>query len=226
MMHVTVDDRPLATVVSMSAWTIVLAAGAGQRFGGTKQFERLGDRRLVDWAVDAARAASDGVIVVVPHGHRWDGAAVDAAVAGGATHGASVLAGLTAVPPTVAVAVVGTAAHPLASPALHRAVIEAVETGADAATPAVASADALKRVADDRVIASIDKTDLRIVQAPSAFRADLLREVLARPDRAPEELELIERAGGRVVTVPGEASNIHVATPDDLALVRRIVGHP
>ncbi|NMD25458.1 MAG: NTP transferase domain-containing protein, partial [Actinobacteria bacterium] len=49
-----------------TVWTIVVAGGSGQRFGGPKQYERLGDRRVLDWSVAAARAASDGVVVVVP----------------------------------------------------------------------------------------------------------------------------------------------------------------
>ena len=202
----------------------MLAAGSGTRFGGPKQFERLGDRRLVDWPVATAAGVSDGVVVVLPPDHRWTGADVDAAVTGGATHGDSVRAGLTAVPDSAAVVLVATAVHPLASVELYRAVTAAVVDGADAATPVVSSPDAIKRVADDgTVTGSVDKTDLRIVQAPSAFRATVLRQVLAQGPPAPEELELIERTGGTVVTVPGEVTNIHVATPDDLALAHRLL---
>ena len=54
-------------------WTVVVAAGSGARFGGPKQFEELGGRRVLDWAVDAAGTASDGVVVVLPpdRARRW-----------------------------------------------------------------------------------------------------------------------------------------------------------
>ncbi|MGI9600551.1 MAG: IspD/TarI family cytidylyltransferase [Acidimicrobiales bacterium] len=207
----------------MSVWTIVLAAGSGDRFGGQKQFERLGDRRLVDWPIHTAAEVSAGVVVVVPPGHGWSGPTVSASVDGGATHGDSVRAGLTRVDPAAEIVLVATAVHPLASVSLYRAVIEAVRRGADAAAPVVASADAIKRVHDNRIAESLDKTELRIVQAPSAFRASMLRQALDELPDAPEELELIERAGGLVATVPGEPGNIHVATVDDLRLAERLL---
>ena len=44
---------------------IVLAAGEGTRFGGTKQLEILRGKPLVQYAIDAASAAGVGEIVVV-----------------------------------------------------------------------------------------------------------------------------------------------------------------
>jgi molybdenum cofactor cytidylyltransferase len=44
---------------------LVLAAGEGTRFGGTKQLEILRGRPLVQYAIDAASAAGVGEIVVV-----------------------------------------------------------------------------------------------------------------------------------------------------------------
>jgi molybdenum cofactor cytidylyltransferase len=44
---------------------LVLAAGEGTRFGGTKQLEILRGKPLVQYAVDAASAAGIGEIVVV-----------------------------------------------------------------------------------------------------------------------------------------------------------------
>jgi molybdenum cofactor cytidylyltransferase len=47
---------------------IVLAAGEGKRFGGTKQIERLRGKPLVQYAVDAAAEAGiEDVVVVVGH---------------------------------------------------------------------------------------------------------------------------------------------------------------
>ncbi|MDP9419969.1 MAG: 2-C-methyl-D-erythritol 4-phosphate cytidylyltransferase, partial [Actinomycetota bacterium] len=83
----------------MSVWSIVVAAGQGSRFGGPKQYEVLAGRRMLDWAVAAARSVSDGVVVVVdPQRLGSPEPLTDAVVAGGATRSASVRAGLAAVP--------------------------------------------------------------------------------------------------------------------------------
>src|SRR5688572_27256026 len=126
----------------MPIWTIVVAAGSGSRFGRAKQYERLGDRRVLDWALAAASAVSEGVVLVVPPdsaGRREAG--VDAVVPGGDTRSASVRAGLAAVPGECDVVLVHDAARPLASVALFEAVIAAVQAGADAAVPGMAVAN-------------------------------------------------------------------------------------
>ena len=207
---------------AVSTWCLVLAAGAGERFGGPKQFAPLGRRRVVDKVVASAIRCSDGVVVLVPAGHRWDGADVDRVVTGGAEHRDSVRNGLAALPDDVDLVVVAPASHPLASDSLHRAVIAAVTAGVDAAAPVLASADAIKRIDGDVITGSVDKTDLVIVQAPSAFRRSSLAAALDG-GAAPEELELIERWGGRVVTVAGEATNIHIASPADLAMAEAVL---
>jgi 2-C-methyl-D-erythritol 4-phosphate cytidylyltransferase len=69
--------------VAVSVWTIVVAAGSGTRFGGLKQFEKLGDWRVVDWSIGTAFGLSDGVVVVVP------AEALASPAAGGAAHPAA-----------------------------------------------------------------------------------------------------------------------------------------
>ncbi|MEO5722910.1 MAG: 2-C-methyl-D-erythritol 4-phosphate cytidylyltransferase, partial [Ilumatobacteraceae bacterium] len=97
-----------------SVWTIVVAGGSGQRFGGAKQYELIGGRRMLDVAVGVARSASDGVVVVVPPAD----AIREAAVSGGTTRSASVRAGLAAVPRTATVICVHDAARPFATDSL------------------------------------------------------------------------------------------------------------
>jgi molybdenum cofactor cytidylyltransferase len=56
---------------------VVLAAGTGSRFGGTKQLERVGGKPLAQHAVDALVAAGVGELLVVT-GH--DAPAIEAAL--------------------------------------------------------------------------------------------------------------------------------------------------
>ena len=79
-------------------WAVVVAAGGGERFGAPKQFAMLGGRPLLAWAVDAARPAVDGIVLVLPPDRTGAAYGADAVVAGGETRAASVRAGLRAVP--------------------------------------------------------------------------------------------------------------------------------
>ena len=199
-------------------WTIVVAGGSGRRFGAAKQFAPLAGRRVVDVACDTAARAGDGVVVVLPPdaiGEWSTGTAT--AVAGGSTRSESVRAGLAAVPDHAAVICVHDAARPLATTALFRRVIAAVSAGADGAVPAVPVADTIKIVgADDVVRSTPDRATLVAVQTPQAFRADALRTAHASGDEGTDDASLVERRGGRVVTVEGEAANRKITTPADL----------
>jgi 2-C-methyl-D-erythritol 4-phosphate cytidylyltransferase len=203
----------------VQTWAIVVAGGSGARFGGPKQFHALGDARLVDHAVEAAIRAADGVVVVLPAGTAWDGPAVDAAVPGGATRSASVRAGLAAIPPSADIVIVHDAARPLASDALFASVIGAVRDGADGAVPALPVPDTIKRVAQDRVVETVSRDELVAVQTPQAFRATVLRHAHAGGADAPDDAALVEAAGGSVVVVRGEATNVKITAPGDVAIV-------
>jgi 2-C-methyl-D-erythritol 4-phosphate cytidylyltransferase len=203
----------------VETWTIVVAAGSGARFGAPKQFERVGDDRLVDIAVGTAQRRSDRVVIVLPAGTEWDGPPVAAAVTGGATRADSVRAGLAAVPDTADVVVVHDAARPLATEALFDAVIGAVRDGADGAVPGLLVADTIKRVDGERVVETVPREELVAVQTPQAFRAGALRAAHRDGADGTDDAALVERDGGKVVVVPGDPANVKVTGPDDLALV-------
>ncbi len=211
------DDVPEAV------WTIVVAGGSGQRFGKPKQFEELGGRRVLDWAVAAASDASDGVVLVLP------AANVDRSnpleVAGGATRSESVRNGLAAVPENATVVCVHDAARPFASSRVFAAVIGAVAGGADAAVPGVPVVDTIKVVAaDGTVMSTPDRSTLVAVQTPQAFRAASLRAAHAAGAEGTDDAALVERLGGKVVVVPGEPRNRKITEPNDLAWARSEVG--
>jgi 2-C-methyl-D-erythritol 4-phosphate cytidylyltransferase len=203
-------------------WVIVVAAGSGARFGAPKQYEPLGDRRVLDWSLDVARSAADGVVLVVPEDHDTP-EEVDVVVTGGDTRSASVRAGLAAVPDDAAVVVVHDAARPAASPELFDAVIEAVLAGADGALPGLAVVDTVKRVQDGHVVETLDRTELVTVQTPQAFRAAALRAAHAGGGDATDDGALVEAAGGRVVVVPGDPRNVKVTSPADLTRLQEVL---
>jgi 2-C-methyl-D-erythritol 4-phosphate cytidylyltransferase len=207
----------------MSVWGIVAAGGRGARFGSPKQFELLGESRLVDRAVNAALATCDRVVLVVPRDITWDGPAVTTTVTGGVTRSDSVRAGLTCIPAEADVIVVHDAARPLASRDLFAAVVAAVRRGADAAVPALPVSDTIKHVDGHRVIATIPRDELVAVQTPQAFRASMLRDAHANNLDASDDATLVEAIGGAVVIVPGEQTNVKVTTADDLVVASALL---
>ena len=212
----------------MSVWAVVVAAGGGSRFGARKQFASLGGRPVVAWSVVSARSVADGVVLVLPEGDpavgtEGDGLhGADVAVAGGATRAASVRAGLAAVPADAEVVVVHDAVRPLASPALFRAVVDAVRSGAEAVVPGVPVVDTLKQVSGDAVVATVGRDDLVAVQTPQAFRAELLRRAHEGEPDATDDAGLVESQGATVRVVPGDPRNLKVTTPADLEIAQAL----
>ena len=208
----------------MSVWAVVVAAGAGARFGTLKQYEQLGDRRVLDWALERTRAVADGIVLVVPNERAGESEpGVDAVVAGGETRSASVRAGLAAVPHEAEVVVVHDAARPLASVTLFQEVVRAVRAGADGAVPGIALADTVKVVEDGHVAETLDRDRLVAVQTPQAFSASTLRRAHEGDREGTDDASLVEAIGGRVVVVPGEEANAKITTQQDLLVARTLI---
>lgn len=221
-------------------WTILVAAGEGRRFGGPKQLQPLGGRRVIDWAVGPAVRASRGVVVVAAadqvadlrdgpgalsadaagneresggNGERGEAAEI-VVTAGGATRSESVRAGIAAMPRDAEVIVVHDAARPLATDALFAAVTGAVVAGFDGAVPAVGVTDTIRHVDSG----PLDRSQLRAVQTPQAFRADVLRRAHLGRAEATDDATLVEGVGGKVHLVEGEPDNLKITEPGDLGV--------
>ncbi|PIE32123.1 MAG: 2-C-methyl-D-erythritol 4-phosphate cytidylyltransferase [Ilumatobacter coccineus] len=198
-------------------WTIVVAGGSGTRFGRPKQYELIGDERVLDRSVRVASSVSDGVVIVVPAAD----ADREGGVAGGSTRSDSVRAGLAAVPGEADVICVHDAARPFASGELFDRVIAAVADGAAGAVPGIPVADTIKVVdANGTVVDTPARSQLVAVQTPQAFRASTLRAVHASGGDATDDAGLVEAAGEPVVVVAGEAGNRKITHPDDLCWAR------
>lgn len=195
--------------------------------GTRKQFLELAPRvRVVDSAVVACRAVADWVGVILPPETAWDGPPVDAVVDGGTDRYASIVAGVAAVPADATIVVIHSASHPLASEALVRTLVAAIDDGADGAVPVQRSADVIKRIADDGTLTTVGRDGLGWAQAPTAWRRSVLDRALATVDSAIEEGEAVEAIGGRVVAIPGELGNLHITDPTSLELARRLATRP
>jgi 2-C-methyl-D-erythritol 4-phosphate cytidylyltransferase/2-C-methyl-D-erythritol 2,4-cyclodiphosphate synthase len=145
-------------------------------------------------------------------------------VAGGETRALSVKAGLDALGPELPLVAIHDGVRPLASPELFERVLRAAaEVGA--AIPGLPCAETVKRVEAERVVETVDRSSLRLVQTPQAFQTQLLRDAYqklgAEAARFTDEAGLVEAAGFPVAVVPGEADNVKITEPGDLERAAR-----
>jgi 2-C-methyl-D-erythritol 4-phosphate cytidylyltransferase / 2-C-methyl-D-erythritol 2,4-cyclodiphosphate synthase len=216
-----------------AAVAVVLGAGSGERLGASepKAFLDLEGSTLLEWAVRSARgsrAVSD-VVAVVPGGFedRARGTLADTTVLkGGSSRQASVLVALRAIGGGAGdVVVIHDAARPFASSILFDSVAGAVEDAAGA-VPVVPVMDTVKRVNGDRVLETVTRDGLVLVQTPQAFRFGPLLEAhekaVTEAEEFTDDAALVEWARGAIRTVPGERDNLKVTTVEDLDLARAI----
>jgi 2-C-methyl-D-erythritol 4-phosphate cytidylyltransferase len=211
---------------------VIAAAGSGQRLGagGPKAFVELAGRPMLEWSLDAFRAAATiaEIVVAAPAGED-DRVAEQGvvAVAGGEHRSESVANALALCGEELVV--VHDAARPLVSAGLIDAIVEELAAEPDAAGVIAATpvTDTIKQAdGEGGVDRTLDRSGLWAVQTPQAFRADALRKALADPDSLPDASDdamLVERQGGRMVIHPASADNLKVTTPVDLRVAEMLL---
>src|SRR5829696_1323184 len=210
------------------AVALVVAAGSGERLGSDrpKAFVVLAGRPMLEWSVDALRAAGiSQIVVAVPGGEAAPEGCVR--VEGGATRSESVRRVLAAAPADDAV-LVHDAARPLVRPQHFTDALAALGD-ADAAIVAARVPDTVKEAGHDRLVtATLDRSRLWAIQTPQAFRRAVLERALdcdpATLARATDDAWLVEQAGGRVRIVESTPENFKVTTPHDLKVAGLLLG--
>jgi 2-C-methyl-D-erythritol 4-phosphate cytidylyltransferase/2-C-methyl-D-erythritol 2,4-cyclodiphosphate synthase len=120
--------------------------------------------------------------------------------------------------------------HDAARPFLTRRVIETLVQAldeADAALPALAVADTLKRADAGVVTATAPRDGLWRAQTPQAFRYRALVEAHAAwagPEDPTDDAQAIERAGGKVVLTPGDPRLMKLTYPEDFEMAEALAG--
>jgi 2-C-methyl-D-erythritol 4-phosphate cytidylyltransferase len=208
------------------AVALLVAAGSGERLGAgrPKAFVVLAGRPMLEWSLDALRAAGiEDVVVALPPGEVAPAGCVG--VPGGVTRSASVRAALDAAPPGDVV--VHDAARPLVTPEHFREVLAAL-ADADCAIAAARCTDTVKEAGPDRLVTgTLDRSRLWAIQTPQAFRRAALERALGVGEellaRATDDAWLVERAGGAVRVVESTPANLKVTTPHDLRIAEYLL---
>ncbi len=235
---------------------VVVAGGESRRMAGVDKLAApVVGRPLLAWTLEAIAAAdvverivlvatpalAEAVTATGPLSQK-----IVAVVHGGPRRQESVAAGIAALealdaaagrPPAPSrVVLVHDGARPVISAALVARVADSAARHG-AAIPVLPVAETLKRIDGLRVAETVDRAPLATAQTPQGFRRGILAAAYERFDPAgpsawTDEAGLLEACSIVVHVVPGEAANIKVTYPDDLARVaaairdRRVVDPP
>lgn len=218
---------------------IVVAGGSGKRFDDEmpKQYHLLGGKPIITHCLDLFERSNliDEVVMVVSDDYlvyasqeivdKFGYRKIKKITTGGESRQESALAGLSACPKGIDLAIIHDAVRPFLAKDLLRAVIKkADETGA--AILAVPARETVKLVKGQ----IIEKTPLRdtvwIAQTPQVFKFDSILEAHRRAEAAQNEAtddsQLYEQYCGEVSIVRGSYHNIKITTRGDLALAEEI----
>jgi 2-C-methyl-D-erythritol 4-phosphate cytidylyltransferase len=215
---------------------IIVAAGSSQRMGFDKLAACVAGRPIIEYTLDAFEQ-SDPVadIILVTRQERLrelqklvrKREKVRNVIGGGEHRQDSVRAGLEHLSSGTTYVAVHDAARPLVTPAqIGHVFVAAQQHGAAALAEPVS--DTLKRADSDRkVIASVDRDQLYLMQTPQIFERKLLeqayRAVFANKVRVTDEVSAVEHLGQEVVLVPSGDLNIKITYVRDLRLVESIL---
>ena len=135
---------------------------------------------------------------------------------GADTRQRSVLCGLNALTDPDLV-LVHDGARPYVSEDVIRRVIDALKSGADAASACVRPKNTIRTEES-----TLDRNRLYEVQTPQGFKAEILKKALQKAEAdgftGTDDAGLAERIGAKVVITEGSYDNIKITTPEDIPM--------
>ncbi len=210
---------------------LIVAAGRGLRAGGglAKQWRSVAGKTVAQWTVDAfdRHPAVDRIVLVVADDAPEDLMPQAAAknlhrVTGGATRGASVMAGLRALEGKADLVLIHDVARPGVPAAVIDAVVAALATHPGAA-PALAVTDALWRGAA-LVEGTVPRDGLWRAQTPQGFHLQAIHAAHeAFAGEPADDVEVARAHGLAVAIVAGHEDNLKITTPGDFARAATIL---
>lgn len=216
---------------------IIVAGGSGRRMGSAlpKQFMMLGGMPVLARTINTFSEAlpSADLVVVLPEEHialwrnlasRFD-IAVHRCVAGGKERFHSVLRGLEALNDDVEYVAVHDGVRALVSKKLIVRAALAVEEH-DAVIPVVDVVDSYRRITEQGS-ETFPRSELRIVQTPQMFSAELLRRAYKQEYNPSftDDASVVEAIGSTITLIDGERSNLKLTTPDDMSWAEWLLSH-
>lgn len=219
---------------------IIAAAGQGTRLGGerAKQFLELDGVPVIIHTLRRFEQCPSiqEVVVVLPSpdvagflalAGQYGLLKLARVVAGGSTRAESVWRGVQAVrAANVDVVAVHDGVRPFVTPDEISRTINAAQAGG-AALLVAPVVDTIKEVLNGSVRRTLERNTLRRALTPQCFRYALLREAYERAKNLGADLTddslLVEQLGAPVTIVEGDARNIKITRPEDLAFAELLL---
>lgn len=147
-------------------------------------------------------------------------------VAGGPERQDSVWNGLNALPQACKHVLIHDSARPFVSAELCSRLADALADGHRGVIPGLEPSDTIKQVdAGGIVQATPPRSALRLVQTPQAFELDALVKAhkygREHALKVTDDAALLEASGIPVLVIPGEAANIKITRPEDIAMLKQ-----
>ena len=214
---------------------IIVAAGSGKRFGGDipKQFLEIHGKPVLIHTIERFEKCDsiDEIVLVLSNDEiasfkslleSYQLGKLDKIVAGGKNRAESVFNGFDAssLEQTPEIVAVHDGARPLVTvDEITKTIEKAKERGAACLVATVT--DTIKKVSDDKIVQTIDRTKLRCALTPQCFRYEILKRAFDENDIGEvvtDESFLVEQLGVEIEAVEGSSKNIKITHQEDLKI--------
>ncbi len=215
---------------------IIVAGGSSSRMGGQNKLllEVLGIPVIARALIAYQGCASVGEIVIAAREcdipdfqricDRYEISKLSAIVKGGSTRAKSVQNAVAAADKKFPYLAIADAARPLTTPDLIDRVLEAAMRYR-AAVCAIPVADTIKIIDSERFISSTpDRSLLFAAQTPQIFESELYKSALeSASGDFTDDCALVESVGIKVKITDGDAKNIKITLPTDIAIAEALL---
>lgn len=224
------EERPYCAAV-------IVAAGSGTRMGGDKLLLGLGGCTVIErtmLALDRCECIDE--LVVVTQSEKIPAIAALArergirklkcVVEGGADRTQSAWKGVCECSDRAELIAIHDGARPLVTHEIvERAVRAAAERGA--AAPAIHVKDTVRQARGGRVLRTLERDELYLMQTPQVFRAELIRAALGDAARLgvslTDDCAAVMLMDAEVFLVEGSEENLKLTTPADIFAASAII---
>lgn len=217
----------------MNRYSIIVAAGAGNRFGSDipKQFALLNGRPLLMHTLEKFAITGGDIIVVLPEAfidywkeqcNKFIFPVIHRIVPGGETRTQSVRNALTGIKDNSLITI-----HDGVRPLVGRSLIEKIFLIADEKQNAVPviPVDSSMRKGDGGKNYSINRDEFMMVQTPQCFISSILHETYqkATANNFTDDATIVEAMGYPIHLIEGEITNIKITRPADLIVAEALL---
>ena len=211
----------------MKIVAVLLAAGKGSRFGGKKQFYKINNEPIYQYSLNTVNKIDEisEIVLVLP---KEDIERIKIfsfkpvkKVVGGEERQFSVYNALKSIK-DADIVIIHDTARPLAKEKFFIDGIKNIKKGFDGSITAIKSRDTIKKVEGNKIVKTLDRDNLLVVQTPQTFVFKKLLNAhklsLEKNIVGTDDSYLMELAGYKITYNEGSSLNFKITTKEDLKL--------